>query len=274
MPRSRKPHDLHVVSTDTVTPHLIRVWFSGPGFDAIAAREHTDAYVKLVFLVAGVDYPEPLDLGVVQETLPPEAQPVLRTYTVREVDDENRRFAIDFVVHGDEGVAGPWATRAQPGDTLPMMGPGGGYSPSSDADFHFLVGDETALPAISAALLGMPAGARGIVYAETSEPSDEVELPLPEGFEAHFVRRVGEDHSQLRDAVLAAPWPEGVVQVFAHGEAELTMRGLRPYFRKERAVPAALASISGYWRHGRSEEAFRTWKRDLAAEDAAAPVAG
>ncbi|RNI23074.1 siderophore-interacting protein [Flexivirga caeni] len=268
MPRSRMPHELHVVSTENVTPHLTRVWFTGPGFDAIAARTETDAYVKLVFLADGFDYPQPLDLGVVQETLPPEAQPTLRTYTIQQVDDENRRFAIDFVVHGDEGIAGPWAASAQPGDRLPMMGPGGGYSPSADADFHFLVGDETALPAISAALQAMPSGARGVVYAETGDVADEVELPLPDGFEVHYVRRTGEDHSALRDAVVSAPWPDGAVHVFAHGEAELTMRGLRPYFRGERNVPAALASISGYWRHGRTEEAFRTWKRDLAEQDA------
>ena len=38
----------------------------------------------------------------------------VRTYTVREWDGE--RLTIDFVVHGDEGVAGPWALPAQPGD--------------------------------------------------------------------------------------------------------------------------------------------------------------
>ncbi|GGB40657.1 hypothetical protein GCM10011492_34340 [Flexivirga endophytica] len=272
MPRSRVPHALHVVSTETITPHLIRVWFAGDGFTAIAASAHTDAYVKLVFLQPGVDYPRPLDLGVVQEMFPPTAQPVLRTYTIQQVDVEKHRFAVDFVIHGDEGVAGPWATKAQPGDELPMMGPGGGYAPSTDADFHLLIGDETALPAISAALRAMPAAARGVVYAETGEASDEVTLPLPEGFEVHWVRRVGDDHSPLAEAVLSAPWPDGVVQVFAHGEAEVIMRRLRPYLRKERGVPAALASISGYWRHGRTEEGFRTWKRDLAAEDAAAPV--
>ena len=255
MPGPRVPHDLYVVSTEKLTPHFTRVWFGGDGFDAIAARAHTDAYVKLVLQQAGED------------------EPVRRTYTIQQVDDANRRFAIDFVIHGDEGVAGPWAAKAQPGDRLPMMGPGGGYSPSSDADFHLLIGDETALPAISAALRAMPDGARGAVYAETGEVTDELELPLPDGFELTWVRRVGSDHSQLRDAVLQAPWPDGVVQVFAHGEAEVTMRELRPYLRKERGIPAALASISGYWRHGRTEEAFRTWKRDLAAEDAAAPVA-
>lgn len=254
MPGPRVPHDLHVVSTETLTPHLTRVWFAGNGFDAIAARDHTDAYVKLVFAQSE------------------DAEPIRRTYTIQQVDDGNRRFAIDFVIHGDEGVAGPWAAKATPGDPLPMMGPGGGYSPRRDVDFHLLIGDETALPAISAALRAMPQGAHGAVYAETGDASDELALPLPEGFEVHWVRRIGDDHSQLRDAVLAAPWPDGVVQVFAHGEAEVTMRQLRPYLRKERGIPAALASISGYWRHGRTEEAFRSWKRELAAEDAGSPV--
>ncbi|HWC24169.1 MAG TPA: siderophore-interacting protein [Flexivirga sp.] len=42
----------------------------------------------------------------------PNAESIRRTYTIQQVDDENRRFAIDFVIHGDEGVAGPWAARA------------------------------------------------------------------------------------------------------------------------------------------------------------------
>lgn len=31
MPGTRVPHDLHVVSTETVTPHLTRVWFAPTG---------------------------------------------------------------------------------------------------------------------------------------------------------------------------------------------------------------------------------------------------
>ena len=39
-------------------------------------------------------------------------QPTVRTYTVRKVDTECREISIDFVVHGDHGVAGPWAAAA------------------------------------------------------------------------------------------------------------------------------------------------------------------
>ena len=64
-------------------------------------------------------------------------------------------------------------------------------------------------------------------------------------------------------------WPPGQVQVFIHGEAQAVMHNLRPYVRKERGVDAKWASISGYWRRGRTEETFRQWKAELAAAEAA-----
>ena len=81
-----------------------------------------------------------------------------RTYTVRSWAPAARELTLDFVVHGDEGLAGPWAQQAQPGQQVRFLGPGGAYSPSQDADWHLLAGDESALPAIAAALEAMPAG--------------------------------------------------------------------------------------------------------------------
>jgi NADPH-dependent ferric siderophore reductase len=46
------------------------------------------------------------------------------------------------------------------------------------------------------------------------------------------------------------------------------MHEIRPYLFRERGVPRADVSISGYWRKGRSEEAFREWKAELAAAEA------
>ena len=57
--------------------------------------------------------------------------------------------------------------------------------------------------------------------------------------------------------------------MFIHGEAQTVMHNLRPYIRKERGVDAKWgASISGYWRRGRTEETFRQWKRELAEAEA------
>ena len=50
---------------------------------------------------------------------------------------------------------------------------------------------------------------------------------------------------------------------------QAVMHNLRAYIRKERGVGAKNASISGYWRRGRTEETFRQWKRELAEAEAA-----
>ncbi len=78
----------------------------------------------------------------------------------------------------------------------------------------------------------------------------------------------------LAEAVRAEPWRDGQVHVFIHGEAQVVMHDLRPYIRKERGVPANLASISGYWRRGRTEETFRQWKRELAESEGTASAGG
>ena len=76
------------------------------------------------------------------------------------------------------------------------------------------------------------------------------------------------DNAPLIAAVRAAEWLPGQVHAFVHGEAQTVMHNLRPYLRKERGVGAEWASISGYWRRGRTEETFRQWKRELAAAEA------
>jgi NADPH-dependent ferric siderophore reductase len=81
----------------------------------------------------------------------------------------------------------------------------------------------------------------------------------------------------LIEAVKTAPWLPGQVHAFVHGEAQAVMHNIRPYIRKDREVDAKWASISGYWRRGRTEETFRQWKKELAAleagEEAAAGAA-
>jgi NADPH-dependent ferric siderophore reductase len=204
----------------------------------------------------------------------------VRTYTVRRVDPERREISIDFVVHGEHGVAGPWATAAKPGQPAYLMGPSGAYAPDPAADWHLLAGDEAAVPAISAALEALPDNAIGKVFIEVAGPDDEIELTAPPGVDITWIYRGGRadlvaeeqagDHAPLIEAVKGALWLPGQVQVFIHGEAQTVMHNLRPYIRKERGVDAKWASsISGYWRRGRTEETFRQWKAELAKAEQA-----
>jgi NADPH-dependent ferric siderophore reductase len=153
--RGRRPaHRLTVLRSVRLTPHLVRVVLGGPGVAGIPDNGYTDRYVKLAFRRPGVTYPEPLDVGAVRETMPQSDWPIMRTYTIRSLDHAAGEMAIDFVVHGDEGVAGPWALAAQPGDELVLQGPGGAYAPAVDVDAHILIGDEASFPAIAVAWSG------------------------------------------------------------------------------------------------------------------------
>lgn len=285
------PTRLTVTGRAALTDHLVRVTFAGD-LAGFAESTHTDRYVKLIFAPEGTELTETTDLRRLQATLPPEQAPVVRTYTVRQLDVARGALAIDFVVHGDEGIAGPWAASAEPGDVLWANGPGGAYAPDPTADAHLLVGDESALPAVAAAVEALPADARGHVLVEVAGPGDEMPLPVPDGMTlrwlhrgtpAHETHETHENHGTPRtgaDAPMVAAvraltesdgpdgWPAGRVQVFVHGEGDAVMHHVRPLL-KARGVARGDLSVSAYWRRGRTEDGFRVWKQDLAkAEDA------
>jgi NADPH-dependent ferric siderophore reductase len=272
-----------VVGTQQLTPHMVRVVLAGSDFDTFVPSKFTDSYVKLVFTADDVDVaglPQPLTLDSFAE-LPPEKQPPVRTMTVRHVDVAARRIVVDIVVHGEHGVAGPWAVAAQPGQPMYLMGPGGAYTPDPAADWHLLAGDETALPAIAAALAALPPTAIGKAFIEVAGPEDEIPLTAPESVQVNWVYRGGRadlvpedragDFAPLIEAVTTTEWLPGQVHVFIHGEAQAVMHNLRPYIRTECGVePKWASSISGYWRRGRSEESFRQWKKELTEAEAGA----
>jgi NADPH-dependent ferric siderophore reductase len=238
---------LTVTRTELVTPVLRRVWFRSDDLSAFAESRFTDRYVKLQF-------PE-----------------VVRTYTALLPDVGAGTLAIDFVVHGDEGVAGPWAAAAKPGDTLEVRGPGGAYAPDPTADWHLLAGDESAIPAITAALSALADDAVARVVILVDSAAHEPELDLPGGAEVRFLHRdeLGEHSAGAIEAALRElDWPEGRVHAFVHGEAQEVMHGVRPLLLKERNLDRGQVSISGYWRRGRTEEGFRAWKKELSQAEA------
>ncbi|CAM3219758.1 NADPH-dependent ferric siderophore reductase [Williamsia muralis] len=279
---AKKLNTMTVQRTVQLTPHMVRVYLGGPGFDEFTSVDDTDMYVKILLPAAGVQYPEPFDLDRIREDFGPEQQPVLRTYTVRRVDTAAREIVIDFVVHGTEGLAGPWAATARPGEVVRFLGPGSSYRPRSDVDWHLLGSDEAGLPGLAAALESMPDGTVVKAFIEVAGPEDYVDLVAPDTAEITWLHRggssdeAGDDktgaNAPLVAAVKETEWLPGTVHVFIHGEAEAVMHNLRAYIRKDRGVPATHASISGYWRRGRTEEGFRQWKAQLTAREAAGSV--
>jgi NADPH-dependent ferric siderophore reductase len=258
--KPRKPHSAQVVRTERLTPHMQRVVLGGDGLAEFTAGSCTDHYVKLLFGAEGVTYPEPFDLERIRAEFPREQWPVTRTYTVRAWDPEHRELTLDFVVHGDEGLAGPWAARVQPGETVRFMGPGGAYAPDPEADWHLLAGDESALPAIAAALESLPRGASVRAFIEVSGPEEEqkIDSDVDVVWLHRGERPIGEP---LVEAVRALDFPEGRVHAFVHGEAGC-VKELRRLLRVERQIPREDLSISGYWRLGHNEDGWQASKRE------------
>jgi len=272
--KSRPLTTAQVLRTERVTPHMIRVFLGGEGLAGFSVGEETDLYVKLQFRQPGVDYPEPFDPEVVRRDFPREQWPKSRTYSIRSWDPAAKELAIDFVHHGDEGIAGPWAASAQPGETVLFGGPGGGYAPRAEADWHLLAGDESALPAISAALERLPAGAVARVFVEVSDAAEEQKLDSAGAVEIVWLHRGGRPVGEsLVEAVRGLEFPPGEVHAFVHGEATF-VKELRRYLKLERGLDPRQHSISGYWRRGTDEDGWQStkgeWNRQAEAEEAAA----
>ncbi len=246
---------LTVTAVEEVTPNLIRITAGGEGFAALTLNECTDKYVKILFADPRHGLVPPYDLARLREVAP-EKLPRNRTYTLRHVDAEAETVTIDFVVHGDEGIAGPWARAARPGDTLTMSGAGGKYSPVADAPWHLLVADHTAVPAVSSAIEAMPDEATGVLIASVEHEADR-ELPdTPAGLDIIWVS----SDEELLSVLGGLDWPHGTPQVFAHGERE-TIKAVRRIL-KDRGVPRESLSISAYWARGRAEDQFQAEKRE------------
>ncbi|WP_103503339.1 siderophore-interacting protein [Streptomyces sp. SM14] len=256
-------HVGRVLRTEQLTPHMIRVVLGGEGLSAFATGPYTDSYVKLVFPQPGVEYPQPLDMAAVRRDLPREQWPTTRTYTVRAFDPAGPELVIDFVHHGDTGLAGPWAAAAREGDEIAILGPGGGYAPAPESDWHLLVGDESALPAIAASVEALPEGAVARVFVEIAGAQEEQKLTPPAGdIDIVWVdRSAGQYGDALLAAVTAADLPGGTGQAFIHGEAHW-VKALRRHLRHDLGMKPSQLSVSGYWRRGADEDGWQSGKAE------------
>lgn len=257
----RRTRLAHVVEVERLTPEMVRIVFGGEGLEGFAPDGFTDSYVKLQIPPPGAPYTAPFDAEDVKARFPREQWPRVRSYTVREWDADRTLLTIDFVVHGSSGVAGPWATAAQPGDALQLMGPGGGYAPDPSARAHLMVGDASVIPAIAASLERIPAGVPVHVLVQVESAEEEQPLSTPGELHLTWTR----DDAELLAALRALELPADGVHAFVHGEAG-AVRELRKHLLAERGLPREGLSVSGYWKRTLADEDWRAVKREWNAQ--------
>ncbi len=249
-----------------LSPTLLRVVLAGGTLDAFEGSPATDAYINAQFLPQESPVVVPFDSADL-DGLDPQLRPKPRRFTIRQWDADQRHLAIDFVSHGDDGYAGSWANRAQPGDRLQFSGPGGSYRPSPHVDWHLFAGDESAFGAIGASLEVLPANAHALVFAIVDSPAHEIDFPSNAQVTVRWLYRNGADNPDLvlPNAVASADFPDGTFDVFVHGEAA-EVRAIRKHLVAERGVDLNTASISPYWRRKHTDEDWRRVKRSWMAE--------
>ncbi|ONI75163.1 NADPH-dependent ferric siderophore reductase [Actinosynnema sp. ALI-1.44] len=177
------------------------------------------------------------------QAMPVERRPVMRNYTVRRMDHARGEMDIDFVLHGDSGPASAWACAAKPGDRIGVLSDGAEYRPG-DADWQLLIGDETAIPAITGMLETLRTPAH--TFFEVADELDVIDVASP----ATWLYRSGTRGAKVLEALRGMAFPEGKPYVWVAGESTLAT-SVRRYLVNERSIDKKQIYFCGYWRADR-----------------------
>ncbi|MBX3144677.1 MAG: siderophore-interacting protein [Trueperaceae bacterium] len=162
---------------------------------------------------------------------------------------------LDIVVHSEPDAGGrsplsTWAQTAEPGDEVGVLDQGLIFRPDHGADAVLLIGDETAVPAISGILRSLPHNARGHALIEVAGSRDIQALTGPEGVEVKWITR---SRSKALPGDIVALAARDILRggvgrpyVYAAGESRLT-GALGMTLREELAWPKHLFTLVGYW---------------------------
>lgn len=243
-----------VLRTERISPSFVRVTLGGGDLERFEYRGF-DQWFRLAIPVddgAALDsMPDRVDTrGYLKYLmLPKNTRPVIRNYTLRAFRPDPLELDIDFVVHGTEGVAGPWALGAQPGDPIGMIDQGLGWNPVG-ADSYLLVADETGLPAVAGILRDLPRDAVGTAVIEISDAADAQAVDAPTGIDLRWVVRTGEGYGELAAATARSLKLAGTPYVYVVGESSLAT-GIRRWAVGELGIPKSNVTFCGYWKLGK-----------------------
>jgi NADPH-dependent ferric siderophore reductase len=176
-------------------------------------------------------------------------RPTIRTFTPIRISGATSELMLDIVVH-ESGAASDWATTVTVGDPAAISGPGRGYVADRDASSFLLVGDESAVPAISQLLAALPIERPVDVGIEVRSPDAVRELPERPATHVDW-RALSEGAppgSAQFDYVRSATLELGV-RIWAAGEAR-AMQRIRRHLFDDRGVDRSQTMVRGYWKRG------------------------
>lgn len=217
-----KIRDVEVARIDRVSPGFASITFKGDALSDLQSMSFDD-HVKFMF--DGAD-----------------GQQVRRDYTPRRVDNQAREVVLEFALHGHGGAA-EWAQSASVGQRAVIGGPRGSMVLPLEMDWHLLIGDASALPAVTRRLEELPQDARVQVLLLVDAPDRRTFATRASA----DIRWVASDE-ELLQVLAQLPLPAGAGLAWGGGEAAL-MAKVRQALQ-DKGLPRQAAKISAYWKQG------------------------
>jgi NADPH-dependent ferric siderophore reductase len=220
-----------------LSPHLRRIVLTGN--DLLGFPQGMEsAHVKVILPQPGQEKPK------LEKYLGSEKW--MRSYTIRNYNPINSNLAIDFAINDHSGLATYWAANANVGDYLGIAGPGETKYTKYDADWHLIIGDLTALPAIATTLEKMPSDANGYVIAQVPTEQDIQSLKTPQNIHINWVINADLSKNMLLETLQKLKWLQGEPAIFIATETK-QMKAMRKYVELQPGFKRELMYASAYW---------------------------
>lgn len=176
-----------------------------------------------------------------------------REYTPLAWDADAGVLELEFVHHDGGGAGATWAWQAPLGSVAGVAGPRGSTMLQGRPDAWFLVGDETAIPAIRRFLALAGPDALGHVVVEVPGRGQEVPIEHPAGVVLEYVYRkdlLATDALVNRiEQLTPDSRPDGDVFVFMAAERSIVKPG-RALACDRWGIDPDRTIIKGYWARG------------------------
>jgi len=217
-----KLREVTVARINRVSPGFASITFQGEALADFTSLSFDD-HVKFMFNDAN-------------------GEQVRRDYTPRRVDTDAREIDIEFALHGHGGAA-EWARNATTGQRAIIGGPRGSMILPLVMDWHLLIGDASALPAVTRRLEELPADAR-VVAVLLVDAADRRTFVTRADARIHWV----DSDDALLQVLKELPLQPGAGLAWGGGEAALMARVRQVLV--ETGMPRQAAKVSAYWKRG------------------------
>lgn len=230
---------VQLLARESISPGFLRLTVGGAELEGFLSAGFDD-HVKLVLPQDGMEKPS-LPMMVDGRPHIEGERPTMRDYTPLHYDAVRNTLLLDFALHGT-GPAVDWAQNAPLGQWLGLAGPRGSMLVPDGLKWHWLLGDETAIPAIERRLAELPAGAKAVVRVQLANKADKRDWSSAADLDLQWV-------DSLADAAGPLEVPQGDGFIWAAGENRAMAELRKQVLAKPGANPKRMR-IASYWKRG------------------------